>query len=77
MIGNYMSVKEAAEKWELTNRMVQKMCSDGKIEGVLKFGKSWAIPEDAEKPVDNRIRNGEWIGYRKRREKKKVNEDEK
>lgn len=77
MIGNYMSVKEAAEKWELTNRMVQKMCSDGKIEGVLKFGKSWAIPEDAEKPVDNRIRNREWIGYRKRREKKKVNEDEK
>jgi hypothetical protein len=76
MIGNYMSVKEAAEKWELTNRMVQKMCSDGKIEGVLKFGKSWAIPKDAEKPVDNRIRNGDWIGYRKRREEKKDIENE-
>ena len=77
MIGNYMSVQEASEKWELTNRMVQKMCADGKIEGVLKFGKSWAIPEDAEKPVDKRIRNGEWIGYRKNHEKKTTNEDEK
>ena len=77
MIGNYMSVKEASEKWELTNRMVQKMCFDGRIEGVIKFGKSWAIPKDAVKPIDNRIRNGDWIGYREKREKKKVNEDEK
>ena len=77
MIGNYMSVKEASEKWELTNRMVQKMCSDGRIEGVIKFGKSWAIPESAEKPIDKRVRNGDWIGYRKRRENKKVYEDEK
>ena len=76
MIGNYMSVQEASEKWELTNRMVQKMCADGKIEGVIKFGKSWAIPEDSKKPVDNRIRNGDWIGYRKRRENKKVNEED-
>ena len=75
MIGNYMSVKEASEKWELTNRMVQKMCSDGKIEGVIKFGKSWAIPEDAEKPIDRRIRNGDWVGYRNK--KKKTNENEK
>lgn len=76
MIGNYMSVKETAEKWELTNRMVQKMCADGRIEGVIKFGKSWAIPEDANKPVDNRIRNGDWIGYRKRHEMKKNCENE-
>ena len=77
MIGNYMSVQETSEKWELTNRMVQKMCADGKIEGVLKFGKSWAIPEDAEKPFDKRIRNGDWIGYRKNHEKKTTDEDEK
>jgi len=69
MIGNYMSVKEAAEKWELTNRMVQKMCSDGRIEGVIKFGKSWAIPESTQKPVDKRIRNGDWIGYRKNKKR--------
>lgn len=66
MIGDYMSVNEAAEKWDLTIRMVQKLCADDRIEGVKRFGKSWAIPINAERPIDRRIRNGNWIGYRNR-----------
>ena len=41
------------------------MCADGAIEGVEKFGKSWAIPADALKPKDGRVTSGEYIDWRK------------
>lgn len=41
------------------------MCSNGKIEGAVKLGKVWAIPENAEKPADGRITSGEYINWRK------------
>lgn len=43
----YISVKEASEKWGVTPRQVQKLCNENKIKGVVKFGKSWMIPERA------------------------------
>ena len=46
----YRTVRETAEKWGLSLRMVQQFCIDGRIPGARKFGKSWAIPADAEKP---------------------------
>lgn len=46
----YMTVREAAGKWKISERMVQKYCAEGKIEGVRKFGVSWGIPQCAEKP---------------------------
>ena len=42
-----------------------KMCSEGKIPGASKFGNAWAIPENAEKPVDGRITTGEYVNWRK------------
>ena len=54
MIEGYTTVKEIAEKWGLTSRTVQILCAEGKIKGVTKFGKAWAIPKDAEKPNDRR-----------------------
>ncbi len=68
MRGNYTTVKDIAKKWDVTPRVVQKMCLDGRIEGAIKFGRSWAIPEETNKPKDQRIRNGEWVGYRRRTE---------
>lgn len=50
----YITVAEAAEKWKISNRMVQKYCSEGRIDGAKKFGVSWEIPADAVKPVDPR-----------------------
>ena len=47
---DYISVKEAAQKWGVTVRCVQKLCSEEKIKGVTKFGKSWMIPERAVLP---------------------------
>ena len=57
----YMTIKEASEKWELSVRRIQTICNEGKISGVVKFGHSWAIPKDAEKPVDKRVKSGKYI----------------
>lgn len=50
----YMTVKEAAEKWEISERHVQKYCSQGRVKGAMKFGTSWGIPVGADKPTDPR-----------------------
>ena len=60
----YLTIKQAAEKWNLTTRWVQVLCSTGKIEGVVKFGRAWAIPANEEKPKDSRIKTGEYMKKR-------------
>ena len=62
----FMTIRETAEKWNLTTRRVQKMCSDGQIEGVQRFGNAWAVPVDAERPVDGRVTTGEYRNWRKK-----------
>ena len=66
MQGNYITSKEYAEKYNLNPRTVQLWCANGRIEGAVKFGASWAIPDGTERPKDGRWKNGEWVGYRKR-----------
>ena len=51
---NYMDVKTAASKWELTERRITTLCRDGRIEGAKKEKGVWLVPEDAEKPEDGR-----------------------
>ena len=51
---DYISIAEATKKWGITCRRVQVLCAQGRIPGLTKFGKSWAIPKDAEKPIDAR-----------------------
>lgn len=48
---NYLSSKEIAEIWGLTYRSVRKYCADGKISGAYLCGKTWKIPENADKPA--------------------------
>ena len=48
----FMTIKEAAEKWNLSVRRVQTICNEGMIEGAMKFGNTWAIPKNAVKPAD-------------------------
>lgn len=55
----YLTVKETAEKWNLSDRMVQQFCVQGRIPGAQKFGKSWAVPANAEKPKDPRKLQGQ------------------
>jgi len=46
MIG-YLLAEAVAEKWEISLRQVQYLCKNGRIEGVIKIGTAWAIPENA------------------------------
>lgn len=54
---NYITVVEASEKWGISERRIQKLCEGNRIDGAVKFGRSWAIPKDAQKPVDARFKN--------------------
>lgn len=60
MVG-YMKIQEASEKWEISDRRINTLCLQGRIEGAVKFGTTWAIPVDAEKPKDERIKTGKYI----------------
>ena len=50
----YISCAEAAAKWGISERRVQKLCEDNRIPGAVKFSRVWLIPKDTEKPVDGR-----------------------
>lgn len=53
---DFMTTKEAAGKWNLTERMVQYRCKTGRIEGAVKVEAMWLIPKDAQKPIDSRYK---------------------
>ena len=57
----YMTTVEMSKKWNITSRRIGVLCSEGRIEGVIKKGKTWLIPADAVKPVDQRINSGKYI----------------
>lgn len=50
----YMTVQEAAKKWELSERRIQKLCAEDRIDGLIHLSRVWLIPIDAEKPTDKR-----------------------
>ena len=50
----YITIREISEIWDITPRRIEKMCADGLIPGASKFGNTWAIPYDTEKPPDRR-----------------------
>ena len=47
---NYLSVSRMAKKWNMSERGVRKYCAEDKIPGAFLTGKTWNIPENAEKP---------------------------
>ena len=57
----YMSAKQAAEKWGISDRRVRILCSEGKIPGVIREGRRWKILENAKKPKDGRYRSAETL----------------
>ncbi len=50
----FMTTKEAREKWEISERRIRQLLEEGRIEGAIKNGNSWNIPDYAIKPVDKR-----------------------
>ena len=57
----YLSISQTAEEWNLSVRRIQTLCVNGRIPGATKIGSYWAIPADAEKPKDERIKSGKYI----------------
>ena len=57
----FMTVKQAAEKWNISDRRIRVLCSEGKINGAYQEGRGWKIPVDATKPSDGRFKSKESI----------------
>lgn len=56
MFMKYMTVLEAAQKWGVSDRRVRFLCSQGRIRGLIQQGRRYLIPEDTQKPVDERVK---------------------
>ena len=55
----FMTVKQASEKWGISDRRVRILCAEGKIAGAHPEGRGWKIPVDARKPADGRYKSKE------------------
>ena len=59
---DFMTIKDASEKWSISKRRIQILCANGRIPGAERLGYCWAIPKDAKKPADARGKSGRYIG---------------
>ena len=55
---DYMTLREASEKWGISTRQINYYCTEDRIPGAVKMAGVWLIPKDAEKPVDMRTKQG-------------------
>lgn len=62
----YLTVKQFAKKWEITERRIVKLCKEGRIDGAIKNGMVWEIPEETLKPSDKRSNIYRYINTQKR-----------
>ena len=53
----YLTTVEMSKIWNITSRRIGVLCTEGRIEGAIKKGKTWLIPSDAEKPLDARFKS--------------------
>lgn len=56
LMKDYIPIAEAAERWGISQRQAQHLCTQGSVEGAVKFGRVWMIPKDAAKPTDGRTK---------------------
>lgn len=52
----FLTTKQAATLWGISARRVAILCEQGRIDGVVKAGKTWLLPPDAQKPIDARLK---------------------
>ena len=62
---NYLTAKQLSEKWGLSERRIIQLCQEKRIDGTIKNGMVWNIPEDAMKPTDQRSTVAEYIPTQK------------
>ena len=54
----YMTAQEAAEKWNVSLRWLQRLCKENRINGTMNVNRIWLIPKNAQKPMDSRALGG-------------------
>lgn len=54
VMNGYITVQEAAVKWGITPRQVQILCKSNRIDGATRMSRIWIIPENAEKPTNDK-----------------------
>lgn len=64
-MNGYIKVSEAAEKCGIGERRIVALCNQGRLDGAVKFGNTWAIPEGTDKPKDERVKTGKYKKWRK------------
>lgn len=69
MIEGYLTIREKSKQWNISERALQAMCAEGKVQGATKFGRSWAIPNSSERPADGRVLSGKYVNWRKEKKK--------
>ena len=52
----YMTAQEAAEKWNVSLRWVQRLCKENRVKGSLNINRVWLIPKETKRPLDMRLR---------------------
>ncbi len=57
----FITLKEASEKWGISERRIRRLCTEGRINGATKVGPMWVIPTDSVKPEDRRVKSGKYI----------------
>ena len=57
----FLSTTQVAEKWGISSTGIQKLCPEDRIPGAIRIGNYWAVPAEAEKPRDERIKSGRYI----------------
>ena len=53
---DFMTTKDAAEVWNITMRRVQVLCDNGQVNGAIRLGRMWIIPNGTPKPIDGRTK---------------------
>ncbi|MEY8389300.1 DNA-binding protein [Oscillospiraceae bacterium 38-13] len=57
----YCSIRQISGKGGISIHQIQVLCVEKRIPGAVQIGHSWAIPADAEKPKDVRVKSGKYI----------------
>ncbi|MFG6326183.1 MAG: DNA-binding protein [Lachnospiraceae bacterium] len=57
----YLTTVELSERWGISSRRIGMLCTEGRIDGVIKKGKTWLILSDAQRPEDARVKTGKYI----------------
>lgn len=60
-MNQFITLKEAAEKWGISERRIRILCTEGRVEGATKMGPMWVIPADSVKPEDKRVKSRKYI----------------